>query len=140
MDIAIGSNILRNTNGIFFVQDLNLIHIEENEDTLQLSMEMYSPAGTQVAKLERNTWVNNEQERFELKADPHSLLLVDKTLKGVVIQLKREENKPISIPQAKFYLPSGAVSTVTEESWQVGSKMELKGADVDLQGGGIEIQ
>lgn len=140
MDIAIGSNILRNTNGIFFVQDLNLIHIEENEDTLQLSMEMYSPAGTQVAKLERNTWVNNEQERFELKADPHSLLLVDKTLKGVVIQLTREENKPISIPQAKFYLPSGTVSTVTEESWQVGSKMELKGADVDLQGGGIEIQ
>jgi len=140
MDIAIGSNILRNTNGIFFVQDLNLIHIEENEDTLQLSMEMYSPAGTQVAKLERNTWVNNEQERFELKADPHSLLLVDKTLKGVVIQLTREHNKPITIPQAKFYLPSGAVSTVTDESWQVGSKMELKGADVDLQGGGIEIQ
>ena len=140
MDIAIGSNMLRNTNGIFFVQDLNLIHIEEHENTLQLSMEMYSPAGTQVAKLERNAWVNNEQERFELKADPHSLLLVDKTLKGVVIQLTREENKPISIPQAKFYLPSGAVSTVTNESWQVGSKRELKGADVDLQGGGIEIQ
>lgn len=139
MDIAIGSNILRNTNGVFTAQDTNLIQIEQQDGHLQLTMDLYNPTGTQVAKLERNNWISNEQGRFELKVEGPSLFLLDKTLKGVVIHLRHEPDR-ISVPHAKFYLPNGSVSEVTEESWQVGNKLELKGADVDLHEGGIEIQ
>jgi len=103
-------------------------------------MNLYNPTGTQVAKLERNTWVSNDQDRFELNAGPESVMLVDNTLKGVVILLKIEDQNRITIPQAKFYLPSGRVSEVTADGWQVGNTIELKGADIDLDGGVIEIQ
>ena len=52
MDIAIGSNRLRNTNGIFVAQDQDLIKIERKSDdgSLLLSMDLYNPAGSQVAQ------------------------------------------------------------------------------------------
>ncbi len=142
MDILIGSNQLRNTNGIFVAQEQEFIKLElgENDSGLLLTMNLYNPTGTQVAKLERNTWVSNDQDRFELNAGPESVMLVDNTLKGVVILLKIEDQNRITIPQAKFYLPSGRVSEVTADGWQVGNTIELKGTDIDLDGGVIEIQ
>ena len=129
MDILIGSNQLRNTNGIFVAQEQEFIKLElgENDSGLLLTMDLYNPTGTQVAKLERNTWVSNDQDRFELNAGPESVMLVDNTLKGVVILLKIEDKNRITIPQAKFYLPGGRVSEVTADGWQVGNKIELKG-------------
>lgn len=141
MDISIGSNQLRNTNGIFQAQDLVLIQVAISDDgALLLSMELYNPAGTQVAKLKDNSWTSNEQDRFELKVEGETTQLVDKTLKGVIIAFKKESQTSVSVPQAKFYLPGGMVSEVTADHWHVGNKMELKGVDIDLNGGSIEIQ
>ena len=142
MDISIGSNQLRNTNGSFLADEHNLItlEIDESDGSLLLSMDLYTPAGTQVAKLERNTWTTNEQARFELKANGHSVMLIDNTLKGVVLLAKKEGDSHVVIPQAKFYLPGGVVSEVTAEHWHVGNKMELKNAEVDMSGGAIEVQ
>jgi len=142
MDISIGSNQLRNTNGIFVAQDQDLIKVEHKPEdgSILLSMDLYNPAGSQVAKLERNEWTSNDQDRFELRADPESVTVIDNTLKGVVFLVKKNGERGIQIPQAKFYLPGGTVSEVTAEQWHVGNKMELKDADVDLQGGGVEIQ
>ncbi len=142
MDISIGSNQLRNTNGIFVAQDQDLIKVERTAEdgSLLLSMNLYNPAGSQVAKLERNEWTSNDQDRFELRVDPESVTVIDNTLKGVVFLVKKHGDRDVLIPQAKFYLPGGTVSEVTAEQWHVGNKMELKDADIDLQGGGIEIQ
>ena len=142
MDISIGSNQLRNTNGIFVAQDQDLIKVEQKAEdgSILLSMALYNPAGSQVAKLERNEWTANDQDRFELRADPESVTVIDNTLKGVVFLVKKNGENGIQVPQAKFYLPGGTVSEVTAEQWHVGNKMELKDADIDLQGGAIEIQ
>ena len=141
MDISIGSNHLRNTNGIIQAEGQNLIQVAiSNDGTLLLSMALYNPAGTQVAKLEHNTWASNDQDRFELKIDGDKTLLVDKTLKGVIFSLKKESQTEVLVPQAKFYLPGGIVSEVTPEHWHVGNKLELKDVDTDLHGGAIEIQ
>lgn len=142
MDIAIGSNRLRNTNGIFVAQDQDLIKIERKNDdgSLLLSMDLYNPAGSHVAKLERNEWTSNDQGRFELQTGPESVMLIDHTLKGVVFFVKKDGENGMQVPQAKFHLPGGTASEVTSDHWHVGNKMELKDADVDLQGGAIEIQ
>ena len=142
MDITIGSNQLRNTNGIFVAQGQDVIKVERKagDGGILLSMQIYNPAGSQVARLERNEWTSNDQDRFELKTDLEVVTVVDNTLKGVVFFLKKTGENHMQIPQAKFYLPGGTVSEVTADRWHVGNKMELKGADVDLQGGAIEIQ
>ena len=141
MDITIGSNQLRNTNGIFHAEGQDLIQVALSDDgAVLLSMDLYNPAGTQVAKLEHNTWTSNEQDRFELKIEGETAILVDKTLKGVILAIKKESQTEIFVPQAKFYLPGGMVSEVTAEHWHIGNKIELKGVDYDLNGGAIEMQ
>ena len=141
VDISIGSNRLRNTNGVFQTDGQNLIQVSISDDgALLLSMDLYNPAGTQIAKLAHNTWASNDQDRFELKVDGDKALLLDKTLKGVILAVKKESQSEISVLQAKFYLPGGKVSEVTPELWHVGNKLELKDVDADLHGGAIEIQ
>lgn len=141
MDISIGSNQLRNTNGVFNAEGQDIIQFAISDDgALLISMELYNPAGTHVAKLEHNAWTSNDQDRFELKIENGMALLVDKTLKGVILAAKKDSQTAISIPQAKFYLPGGKVSEVTPEHWHIGNKMELKDVDYDLNGGAIEMQ
>ncbi|MCA9472076.1 MAG: hypothetical protein MRJ96_01650 [Nitrospirales bacterium] len=141
MDIMIGSNVLRNTNGIVTAHGHEHVRIELGEDqaSVLLTMEMYMPTGTQVAKLEKNVWTLNEGDRFELTTDPEGLKIVDTTLKNVVIELKAEKNKPLTVGQAKFYTSKGTLSEVTPEWWRVGNKMELNGIDMDLEGGVIAM-
>ncbi len=142
MDIAIGSNQLRNTNGIFVAQDQDLIKVERHAEDrgILLSMDLYNPAGTRIARLERNQWTSNEHNRFEIQTSPESVTLVDHTLKGSVFSVQTHAEDSVHVPQAKFYLPGGTVSEVTADSWHIGNRMELKNADIDLQGGPIEIQ
>ncbi len=141
MDINIGSNRLRNTNGVVTAHGQELIRVEvgESDGQLLLTMGMYMPTGSEVAKLERNAWVSNEGDRFEINAEPQFVKVMDKTLKNVVIQLATDETKMIEVSLAKFYTPKGMLSEVSAEWWRVGNKMELTGVDMDLEGGTIEL-
>jgi hypothetical protein len=141
VDINIGSNTLRNTNGIFTAHGQELLRVEvgESDGQLLLTMGMYMPTGSEVAKLERNTWVSNEGDRFEITTEPHAVKVTDKTLKNVVIQLATDDTNRISVLLAKFYTSKGMLSEVSAEWWRVGNKMELTGIDMDLEGGDIEL-
>ncbi|WP_447970816.1 hypothetical protein [Nitrospira sp. M1] len=141
MDIVIGSNVLRNTNGVMTAHGQQQLHVEIQEDNSQilLTMDMYMPTGTQVAKLERNVWMSNDGERFELTAEPKSLKIIDHTLKNVVIELQAEEDARLTVGQAKFYTSKGTLSEVSPEWWRVGNKLELNGIDMDLEGGSIAL-
>jgi len=141
VDINIGSNTLRNTNGIFTAHGQELLRVEvgESDGQLLLTMGMYMPTGSEVAKLERNTWVSNEGDRFEVTTEPHAVKVMDKTLKNVVIQLATGDTNRIEVLLAKFYTSKGMLSEVSAEWWRVGNKMELTGIDMDLEGGDIEL-
>lgn len=141
MDINIGSNTLRNSNGIVTAhgQEVLRVELDESEGQLLLTMGMYMPTGNQVAKLVRNDWVSNEGDRFEITADPGAIKVTDKTLKNVVIQLMTDKTKGVEVPLAKFYTSKGVLSEVSTEWWRVGNKMELTGIDMDLEGGNIEL-
>ena len=141
MDIVIGSNVLRNTNGVMTAHEQQqlCVKVGEGEGPILLTMEMYMPTGTQVAKLEKNVWISNEGDRFELTTESQSIKIVDNILKNVVIELKLEEDKRLSVSQAKFYTSKGTLSEVSSEWWRVGNKMELAGIDMDLEGGAITL-
>ena len=141
VDINIGTNTLRNTNGVFTAHGQELIRLEvgESEGQILLTMGMYMPTGSEVAKLERNQWLSNEGDRFEITAEPQAVTVLDRTLKNVVIQLATDDYKRIEVPVAKFYTSKGMLSEVSAEWWRVGNRMELTGIEMDLEGGYIEM-
>lgn len=141
MDIQLGTNTLRNTNGTFVAHGQEQLRIElsEDEPKLALTMAVFMPTGTEVATLKRNVWEVNPGERFVLTSTPEMLKVEDSTLKTTVMEIHRTENQTVNIPSAKFYTSKGALSEVSPEWWRVGNKMELTGIDTDLEGGGIEL-
>lgn len=141
MDIQLGTNTLRNTNGTFLAHGKEQIRIEwlEEEKKLALSMGVFMPTGTEVATLKHNVWETNPNDRFVLTSTPDILKVEDTTLKTTVMEIHKADNHMVNIPAAKFYTSKGALSEVSAEWWRVGNKMELTGIDTDLEGGGIEL-
>ena len=141
MDIQLGTNTLRNTNGIFVAHGKEQLRIEWLEDgqKLALSMGVFMPTGTEVATLKHNVWETNPADRFLLTTTPEMIKVEDTTLKTTVMEVHKADNQCVKIPAAKFYTSKGALSEVSAEWWRVGNKMELTGIDTDLEGGGIEL-
>ena len=139
VDIQLGTNTLRNTNGAFLANGKEQLRIELSDDEPKLTMAVFMPTGTEVATLKRNVWEANPGDRFILTTTPDMLRVEDSTLKTTVMEIHRAENQTVNIPAAKFYTSKGALSEVSAEWWRVGNKMELTGIDTDLEGGGIEL-
>lgn len=141
MDIELGTNILRNTNGVIMAHGKEQLQIEwvEEEKRLVLSMGVFMSTGTEVARLTRNVWEHNPDNRFVLTESPDIVKVEDTTLKTVVMEIHKKSEQTIAIPTAKFYTSSGTLSEVAPQWWRVGNKMELAGVDFDLEGGGIEL-
>lgn len=141
MDIELGKNTLRNTDGVFIAHGKEQLRIEwlEEEKKLALSMGVFMPTGTEVAKLQRNVWEHNPGDRFVLTELPDSVKVEDTTLKTLVMEIYKKSHQAVAIPAAKFYTSKGTLSEISPEWWRVGNKMELTGIDADLEGGSIEL-
>ena len=141
MDIQLGTNILRNTNGTFLAHGKEQLRIEwvEDQQKLALTMGVCMPTGTEVATLKQNTWETNPNDRFLLTSTPEMLKVEDTTLKTIVMEIQKAEDQLVKISTAKFYTSKGTLSEVSAEWWRVGNKMELTGIDTDLEGGAIEL-
>ena len=141
MNIQLGTNTLRNTNGTFLAHGKEQIRIEwlEEEKKLALTMGVFMPTGTEVATLKHNVWETNPNDRFLFTSTPETLKVEDTTLKTVVMEIQKSEDQSVKIPSAKFYTSKGTLSEVSAEWWRVGNKMELTGIDTDLEGGAIEL-
>lgn len=141
MDIQLGTNTLRNTNGTFLAHGQEQLRIEwlEEEKKLSLTMGVFMPTGTEVATLKHNVWETNPNDRFLLTSTPEMLKVEDTTLKTTVMEIQKAEDQSVEISTAKFYTSKGTLSEVSAEWWRVGNKMELTGIDTDLEGGAIEL-
>ena len=141
MDIQLGTNTLRNTNGAFLAHGKEQLRIEwvEDQQKLSLTMGVFMPTGTEVATLKQNAWETNPNDRFLLTNTAEVLKVEDTTLKTTVMEIHKAENQTVNIPVAKFYTSKGTLSEVSAEWWRVGNKMELTGIDTDLEGGAIEL-
>lgn len=141
MDIQLGTNLLRNTNGTFLAHGREQLRIEllDDEPLVALTMAVFMPTGTEVAMLKRNVWEANSGDRFVLTSTADTLKVEDRTLRTTVMEIHRNAPQSVSIPTAKFYTSKGSLSEVSAEWWRVGNKMELTGIDTDLEGGGVEL-
>ncbi len=64
MELNIGSNIIKNTNGVLSVEGEKQIYLEigEKDKQLLLTMDIFDSKGEHIAKLRRNAWVFNNKK------------------------------------------------------------------------------
>ncbi|MGQ0809953.1 MAG: hypothetical protein ACT4OO_01845 [Nitrospiraceae bacterium] len=150
LELTIGSNIFRNTNGVLKIQGREQIvlqvHPEDNE--LLLTMDFYDGAGAQVAHLRRNTWAFNQAQRFALDAGPPHpslftrpawLKLTDSETGEVALEASVMQEGKIQVLQGKFYTHKGTLVEITSHVCRIGTAITLFGDVFEHRGGAAVI-
>lgn len=122
MELIIGSNIIRNSTGVLNVEGKEQISIGFGRESTQLllTMDVYDTGGKHIAKLNRNAWVFNEKDKYEITTHPKSLKLIDKESGDTVVQASILAPDKIEVSQGKFHTHTGQLLEITPEYWRIG--------------------
>ncbi len=150
MDLTIGSNSFRNTNGVLAVHGKEQIVFEFalESDQLLLTMDLYDAAGRQIAHLRRNAWKFNVDDRFAFSATASSpslygsapwLRLVDQETGEPVLEASVTDGTKLQILQGNFYTHKGQLLEITSHLCRIAGVVTLFGDTRDARGGAIVI-
>lgn len=139
MEVVIGSNTIRNTSGVLNVRGKKQIFLEIGRDgQLLLNMDLYDSARNHVAKLRRNAWAFNKEDKFEVTTSSASLKLIDKKTRDVVVEVNVEGKDKVEVLRGKFYTYTGELLEITPQFWSIG-RTKLSGNTFDGCGGAVAI-
>ena len=120
MKLNFGSNIISNMSGVLTLEGEEQIFFEIGDDGQPLlTMNIYNSKGRHIAKISRNTWTFNDEDRFNTVITPASLKLIDKTSSHCVIEVNVVEGNIIRIPYGKFYTHYGQFVEVTPDFYRI---------------------
>jgi hypothetical protein len=120
MELTIGSNGLRNTDGIVSVRGDEQIVFEWGplNSALLLTMDLYSSDGRHIARLRRNRWTFNDRERFNFAANARGVKLVDTKTSQVVLEARVTGGDSVVVTQGAFHSSAGHQIEITMEDWE----------------------
>jgi hypothetical protein len=145
MEINIGTNVFRNSNGVLKVLGKEQIVLQflPEENRLLLTMDIYDDRGEHIAHVRRSTWAFNENNRFELTGNqgslalfssPSWLKLTDKESGDIVLEASVNDKGHVQIIQGKFYSFKGELIEVTPHCLRLPGKPTKFGDVVDVRG------
>ncbi len=150
MELEIGSNTFRNTNGVLTLQGKEQLVLELRPDSnlLLLTMDLYDKDGDHIAHLRRNRWAFNIEDRFTLFSqlpspslflDPPSLKLLDQNTDEVVLEANVVEKDKLVIPQGKFFTHQGQLVEITSHLCRLSGIITMFGEVRDVRGGPVVL-
>ncbi len=151
MDIKLGSNAIRNTNGVVTIQGKEQIVLEWNPETHQLllTMDLYDESGQRVAHLRRNTLVLNQENCFAVAAAPDSpslftplpwLEITQKKSGEMVLEARVMNKETVAIPCGRFYTHKGQLVEISSHYCRVGGGATMFGDVMDARGGPVRLE
>lgn len=149
LELLIGSNIFRNTNGVVKIHGKEQLVLESKpERGLLLTIDLYSEGGTRIAHLRRNVLALNQAERFAVEihraqsdsaTDAPWVRLSDRQSGEIVLEARLASENKIQIASGKFYSHKGTPVEITSHYCRIGSGMTLFGDIVENRGGMVVL-
>ncbi|MBI4002265.1 MAG: hypothetical protein HY348_10825 [Nitrospira defluvii] len=146
LEIRLGSNIFRNTNGVLRVQGKEqlVLELSPEHDRILLTIDLYDGSGNHVAHLRRNRWAFNDGTRFALNTSdsPPTLFpnlpwlkVTDQETGETVLEAAVAPGEKIQVATGKFYSHRGQLIEITSHFCRVGSTHTLFGDVFEARGG-----
>jgi hypothetical protein len=146
LELRLGSNIFRNTNGVVKVQGKEQLVLETGvgPDRVLLTMDFYDGSGNHIAHLRRNRWAFNEGNRFSIHTSdsppslfPHLpwLKITDDETNETLVEAAIAPGGKIHVATGKFYSHRGQLIEITSHYCRVGSSQTLFGDVFEARGG-----
>ena len=149
LELIIGSNIFRSTNGIVTIQGKAQLVIERQpEQELLLTMDLYDHHGVQTAHLRRNVFMLNRSEQFAIEThrpqcdgpgDDSWVRLTDRRSGSPVIEIHLVSAHRVHIVSGKFHSHRGVPVDITPNFCRIGPSTTLFGEIRESRGGMVNL-
>ncbi|WP_447980471.1 hypothetical protein [Candidatus Nitrospira bockiana] len=140
MDVEIGSNLYRNTDGTIEIEGVPqmTIALRKPEGPLLVSFVMFDDAGRVTLKIVDSTIAFNERRAHELEKTPTRLVLKHAESGKIVLHMDVKQPGRVSITQGDFITVKGHRLEILPHEWRV-EKTKMAGTDTDLKGGAVAL-
>lgn len=148
MEINLGSNNLRNTNGVIKLHGKEQLVIEQTPTQILLTMDFYDANAGHLAHLRRNRWAFNDHERFVLHTSSPTatefqegpwLKVLERQTGDIVLEIRVNATGRLELVHGQFRTHRGALVEVTPHVCRIGSSMSLFGDVRECRGGPVII-
>lgn len=151
MNVKIGSNVIRNTNGVISIQGKEQVVFEWDREThgLRLTMDFYDEEGTSLAHLRRNHWAYNNESGFIFLDRPESpplfpsdswIKILEKGTEACILEAKGGDQGILYISYGRFYSHKGHLVEISTHYCRVAGGTTMFGDVVDVRGGAIRLE
>jgi hypothetical protein len=145
LELHVGSNVFRNTNGVVKLQGKEQLVLETQPQPLALllTMDLYDEQGTRIGHIRRNALSSHSASRFTIKvklsdeATPDglpSVMVTDRMTEHTVFEASFFQGRKFRITAGNFYTHKGDLVTVSPHYCRIGSGFTLFGAVAESRG------
>lgn len=145
LELLIGSNIFRNTNGVvkFHGKEQVVFEPKPDQGLLLVTLDLYSETGTHIGHLRRNVPALNRAGRFsidvhrsqgDVRNDPPWVLVSDRHGGETVLEARLVGEHKVQVTAGKFYSHKGILVEITPHYCRIGSGLTLFGDVVENRG------
>jgi RNase P/RNase MRP subunit p29 len=139
MDVEIGSNLYRNSNGTVEVEGVLQFELAlgKPEGPLKVNCVLYDQASRLTVKVVDSTMAFNERRAHELTRTPGSLLIKNNETGKVVLHLEVKDGR-IVFKQGELLTVKGHLLQISPTEWRL-EKHRMSGKENDLKGKAVAI-
>lgn len=140
MDIEVGSNLYRNSDGTIEIDGIPQIQLTQHPRTgaLLVSFALFDANGRMVAKVVDNTMMFNERRAYDVSKTSTGVAVKDVASGKVLLQLEKKPSEVVSFSQGEFYTMKGRLLHVSSTEWRL-DKQQKRGLTQDAKGGAVSI-
>ncbi len=136
MDIEIGSNLFRNTNGAVEIEGVPhfQMSVKPSNGAVLLNLALFDQSGRMVAKVVDSTLAFNERRAYELNKTGTMLELKEQESGTVVLRLTQPSPGRVTIDQGHFWTIKGHLCTISPTECKIDTHTVSK-QETDANGG-----
>jgi len=140
MDVEVGSNLYRNTDGMIEIEGVPQIQVAMKPTTgdLLVNFALFDAAGKVTAKLVDSTLMINERRAYEVNTTPKNLLLTHLASGTVILQMDVKAPDVVAFTKGEFHTIKGHVIRVSPTEWKI-DKLRASGTTQDVKGGSVVL-
>lgn len=140
MDIEIGSNLYRNSNGTIEVEGVPQIQVARHPASgmLLVNFALFDSNGRMLAKVVDSTLMFNERRAYEVTKADASLTMKEVASGKILLKLEVKAPDVIALTRGEFHTIKGHLLQVSSTEWKI-DKQQKSGLTQDVQGRAASI-
>lgn len=140
MDIEVGSNLYRNTDGTIEIEGVPQIQVVRHPSTgaLLVNFALFDSTGRMLAKMVDSTLMFNDRRAYAVSKTAQSVAVRESASDKVLLKLEVTSPGVVSFSRGEFHTMKGHLLEVSAKEWKL-DKLVKSGQTVDANGGAVTI-